>query len=228
MRTSLIYFALIVALCIPNTLFADTIVYASFSGLGEGNAQTNTTLNMQVGDSGTGSIWIFTDSDDIDVAATGSVLLSNSTTVEFTNATVVNPVINNATFSTRWSTTDDGNISSIGNAIANMSGFAGAGSSGILLSQGFSDPGPVIDDAAFDDSAGSISYQYATFSFVATGIGSVDVSPDSFLLSSNGLVDFTTNNATINVVPIPEPGSAIALVLTGCMATCFRKRRSSK
>lgn len=231
MRTPLTTIALFAAFClpcIPHTIVADTIVYASFSGLGTGNAQTNTTLNMQVGDTASGSIWIFTDSDDIDVAATGSVLLSNSTTAAFTSAVVVNPLINNATFSTRWSETDNGNISSTGNAIANMSGFSGnPNTSGILLSQGFGDPGPVFDDAGFDNSPGTMSYLYATFTVEAIGIGSVVVAPDSFLLSSDGLVDFTTADATINVVPIPEPGIGFAVVLCVGLAINIRRRRTN-
>ena len=226
MKTNLILFALVVSLCAPGVSSADTIVYASFSNLGDGNAQTNTTFNMQVGDSGSGSIWIFSDSDDIDVAAAGSLLLSNSSTVAFTSAAVANPLIDNANFSTRWSTVDNGNITSTGNAIANMSGFAGAAdSSGILLSQGINDPGPVIDDSGFDDSAGTVSYLYATFTFDAIGVGTVELTPDSFLLSSNGLVDFTTDGATINVSAIPEPTSAFGIAVLACLAGSIRRRK---
>ena len=215
-------FTMFLALCL--TASADTIVYVSFSDFGDGDAINNTTLELNVGETGTGSIWIFSDDSDIDVLATGSLLTSNSS-IALTGANVVNPLINNATFSTRWSSTDNGNVAATGDAITNLVGFSGTSdSSGILLSQGFSDPGPTIDDSGFDNSANTMSYQFATFTFEAVEVGTVEINPDGFLLSSDGLVDFSSNGATV-IVSVPEPGAAVTIAVGLLVGGLYRRRK---
>ena len=107
--------------------------------------------------------------------------------------------------------------------IAGMQAFASGADTGILLAQGINDPTPATPaDARYDDSAGTQSYLFASFTFEAENAGTVEINPEGFLLDSSGPVSFDTKGVTITVVP--EPGMTGLLIVAGLAALRRRQR----
>lgn len=230
---TIIRFAVVAAMAVLPAIASAGVsdIFVSFSGFGDGGAATNTmNVNLAEGDSGTAYIWI-NDTFSLDTGAFLDITNTDTSVIQFTDATVFNPDIEVAgvDINNRWQsvTNDDPadpNLNLTAGFIDELFGFSVNEGTGILPTQTSSD---AVSDALHDPS--SNAFLFASIDFQVVGEGSADI----FLLGGDGLI--VNNNVELNPVfgaanvlvkpaGIPEPASATILML-GMVGMVARRRR---
>lgn len=162
-----------------------------------------TTLDVILGESGSMYLWVI-NNDAAAIDGLGlDVLSSNAAALEATAHNIANPTNPN-----RWAATAEGDL---GDLVLNSNAFAliGFGSDGIA-----------------NDGVGVFHSQVV---FTATELGTTDLSvaENSNLISVTGNAPNSVNfgTGTVNVVPIPEPGSLMAGVFG--LGLLYSRRRKA-
>ena len=154
------------AILLPQYGYAGGDIFLSFSGFGEGNARTNTTLtNPNVGDTHSVYIWI-DENFQIDTGIFLNIKLCEGEGVSFTGADVFNADIvlsaaPNVVIGERWSS-NGGNVVLTANCVTNLNAIAGVTGQGILTSN----TGSTFLDSLYDSASGTNAFLYARVDFV--------------------------------------------------------------
>jgi hypothetical protein len=214
MRTPTHFFSLLFFLMASSQCGAD--IFISFTGLGEGDANTSNDIVFNIGDSGVAYIW-FSDDTKVDTGAFLDIASSDSGVIRFSQAETFNPDIDSETgvVDTRWQSTSNGTISD--GLVDEMAGVRFLSGTGILPSQV---TGSSLEDTFHDPVSNAFLFGSVNFEAMSLGDAVLNASVgDGLIVDEGNSLTPNFRSATISVRAVPEPSSfglffAIAMLMT--------------
>lgn len=226
MKSMILSIAVALALSVPSYGGTVTDFYISFSGMGVGDAATNTVNNLSIGQTGSAFIWV-NDDVSLDTGAFLDISSSAPNVIKFTGGQVFNPDIvisgTSIAVNTRWSVTNRGTISD--NFVNELRGFRVITGTGILPSQA-ANAGGLLVDSLHDISSSAFLFARLDFDVVGSGETTLTIAEGDGLIVNDGVrLNPTFGSAKIQVASVPEPSSSILLSI-GSVILCARRWRS--